>query len=76
MKAKEDIKRFREMGAADLKQTISSAREELMNFRFRKASGQLPNSASVQTLRRQVARAETILKETELKASSSKGSTK
>jgi large subunit ribosomal protein L29 len=63
MKSGEERKRFRSMDAAELEQTISSAREELMNFRFRRSSGQLPSPAAVKTLRRQIARAETIRKE-------------
>ena len=36
---------------------------ELLNLRFRKAGGQLENTARVRTLRRDVARVETILRE-------------
>ena len=63
MKSAEQIKRFREMSVQELRQTLSSHREEMMNYRFRKASGQLPNSSAVEAVRRQIARAETVLKE-------------
>lgn len=63
MKSAEELKRFREMSVQELRQTLSSHREEMMNFRFRKASGQLPNSSAVANVRKQVARAETVLRE-------------
>ncbi len=63
MKRGEQIKKFRGMDAGELRQTITSAREELMNFRFRKATGRLPSPALVHSLKRQIARAETILNE-------------
>jgi len=38
-------------------------RDELFNTRIRKTTGQLENTAKLRTLRRDIARAETILRE-------------
>jgi large subunit ribosomal protein L29 len=45
---------------------IESAKEELFNLRFQLATGQLDNTTRVKELKRDVARAATVLREREL----------
>jgi large subunit ribosomal protein L29 len=40
----------------ELKQSLTDLRKEAFNFRFRKATGQLENTAQVRTVRRDIAR--------------------
>lgn len=51
---------------AELANLLDDSYQELFNLRFQKASGQLRNPARVGVVRRQVARAKTILREREL----------
>lgn len=59
----EDI---RELGDADIEQRIEEAQEELFRLRFRSATQMLENPMLVRTLRRDIARMKTILREREL----------
>lgn len=63
MKAKEELKEFRSLSALEIAERIRSTRQEMMNLRFRKASGQLAQSAQVSVLRRRIARLNTVLSE-------------
>jgi large subunit ribosomal protein L29 len=47
---------------------IESAKEELFNLRFQLATGQLDNTTRLRELKRDVARAATVLRERELDA--------
>lgn len=57
MKAKE----IRTLAAEEIKAKIADAREELMKFRFQQVTGQLTDTSRLRTLRREIARMETIL---------------
>ncbi len=59
MKAKE----WRELALDELEAKTSQLRGELFTARIRKETGQLENTAKLRTLRRDIARAETILRE-------------
>ena len=59
MKAKE----LRALAPAELVQKIDETRMELFNFRVKQATGQLENTAMLKTLKRDIARMETILGE-------------
>ncbi len=59
----EDI---RELGEADIEQKIEEAEEELFRLRFRSATQLLENPMLVRSLRRDIARMKTILREREL----------
>jgi large subunit ribosomal protein L29 len=61
MKA-EDI---RKMAAEEIRTKIVDAREEMMKLRFQQVTGQLTDSSRLTFLRRDIARMETILRETE-----------
>ncbi len=64
MKAKE----LKELTIDELNAKIKELSEELFNLRFRHAIGQLENPASLKNVRKDIARAKTILKEKELQA--------
>jgi large subunit ribosomal protein L29 len=46
-----------------LKASLVDLRKEAFNLRFRKASGQLENTARVREVRREIARIQTVLNE-------------
>jgi len=46
-----------------LKTELTTLRKEAFNLRFRKASGQLENTARVRQVRREIARIKTVLNE-------------
>jgi large subunit ribosomal protein L29 len=60
---------FRNMNADQLKDELVKLRKEQFNMRFQKATGQLEKTARIRTVRRSIARINTILGE---KAQSSK----
>ena len=55
----------RDMSTDDIKIRIAEAQEELFRLRFRGATQQLENPALIKSLRRDVARMRTILRERE-----------
>jgi large subunit ribosomal protein L29 len=57
---------LRELPDAELVSRIESAKEELFNLRFQLATGQLDNTARMKELKRDVARAATLLREREI----------
>ena len=59
MKASE----LRSLTADELVRKSREMRDELFNARIKKTTGQLENTAKLRTLRRDIARAETILQE-------------
>jgi len=63
MKANE----IRNLTTAEVEQQIQSLKEELFNLRFQSATGQLENTVQLSKVRKDIARAKTILRERELK---------
>ena len=59
---------LRELPDEELTARIESAKEELFNLRFQLATGQLDNTSRLKELKRDVARAATLLRERELDA--------
>ncbi len=57
---------LRELPDEELMARIESANEELFNLRFQLATGQLDNTARIKDLKRDVARAATLLREREI----------
>ena len=57
---------FRELDNAELQARLKDAKEELFNLRFQKATGQLTNTKRVSTVKRDIARIYTVLREREL----------
>ena len=62
MKASE----LRNLTTAEIEQKVASYKEELFNLRFQLATGQLDNPSRIKEVRRNIARAKTILREREL----------
>lgn len=59
MKASE----FRNLTSAEIEQKISGYKEELFNLRFQLATGQLDNPTRIRDVRKEIARAKTIIHE-------------
>ncbi|MBI1855480.1 MAG: 50S ribosomal protein L29 [Chloroflexi bacterium] len=59
MKAEE----IRKMSAEEIRSKLSDTREEIMKLRFQQVSGQLTDTCRLRFLRRDVARMETLLKQ-------------
>jgi large subunit ribosomal protein L29 len=55
----------RKLAAQELRSKIQDAREEMMKLRFQQVTGQLTDTSRLKILRRDIARMETILLETE-----------
>ena len=64
--ASEDIAALRDLDETDLVTRLQDAKKELFNLRFQSATGQLDNNARLRTVRRDIARIYTILREREL----------
>ncbi|GGH71679.1 50S ribosomal protein L29 [Paenibacillus silvae] len=62
MKASE----FRNLTSAEIEQKIVGFKEELFNLRFQLATGQLDNPTRIRDVRKEIARAKTIIREREL----------
>ena len=67
MKANE----IRDLDTEELHSRISELKEELFNLRFQLATGQLDNHRRMKTVRREVARIRTILRERDFAAAAS-----
>ena len=61
MKAKE----IRNLSAEEIKAKVADTRHELMNLRFQQVTGQLTDTSRLRALRRDIARMETILADTQ-----------
>lgn len=57
---------LRSQNNAELARKLDDAYQELFNLRFQRATGKLANTARFQTVRRDIARIKTILREREL----------
>ena len=56
MKAKE----IRELSVAEMDKKLRESREELLHLNMRKSAGQVENTAKIRSLRKVIARIETI----------------
>ena len=57
---------LRELNDADLVDRLKESKEELFNLRFQMATGQLDNNRRLRTVRREIARVYTVMREREL----------
>ena len=64
MKARE----LRELSVEELEERAKEAGRELFNLRFQKATGQLGNTAMLQTTKRNLARVKTVIREIQISA--------
>ena len=61
-----DIKDIRKLSDADLKKKIISTKEELFTKRMQQANGTLEHPTELRSLRKDVAKMKTVLKEREI----------
>jgi large subunit ribosomal protein L29 len=61
MKAEE----IRKLAPGEIRTKLTDSREELMKLRFQQVTGQLTDTGRLRSLRRDIARMETLLKESE-----------
>ena len=59
---------MRQMDNAALEAKVKELKAELFNLRFQLATGQLENTMAIQNVRRDIARAKTLIRQNELKA--------
>ncbi len=57
---------LRELTTAEIEQKVNGFKEELFNLRFQLATGQLDNPHRIRNLRKDIAKAKTVLREREL----------
>ena len=57
---------FRELDNAELETRLKDAKEELFNLSFQNATGQLTHNRRIGTVKRDIARIYTVLREREL----------
>jgi len=57
---------MRELGAEELVSRLLEAKEELFNLRFQMATGQMDNNRRLRTVRHDIARIYTVMREREL----------
>ena len=55
---------LRNLKSGEIETKLSDAREELMKLRFQQVTGQLTDTSRLRILRREIARMQTILRET------------
>ncbi|WP_101525243.1 MULTISPECIES: 50S ribosomal protein L29 [Nocardioides] len=66
MSDKMSVNTLDELGAEDLETKLREAKEELFNLRFQSATGQLDNNGRLRTVKKDIARIYTVLREREL----------
>ena len=57
------VKEIRELTTAEMLDKEKQLKEELFNFRFQLATGQLENTARIKEVRQSIARIKTVLRE-------------
>ena len=57
---------LRELNSEELTTRLREAKEELFNLRFQMATGQLTNNRRLRTVKRDIARTYTVIREREL----------
>ena len=61
------VNTLRDLSTAELEKKVDNLNEELFNLRFQMATGQLENPMKIKEIRKDIARAKTVLRERELK---------
>jgi large subunit ribosomal protein L29 len=59
------VEEIRKLAAAEIRTKLDDSREEMMKLRFQQVTGQLTDTSHLRVLRRNIARMETILRQTE-----------
>lgn len=66
MKTKDYVKKLNGLTADQLLDREKDLKEQLFNLRFQLATGQLENTANLKTVRKNIARVKTVLRQQEL----------
>ncbi len=61
------VKALRDLSTAELEKKVVDLKEELFNLRFQMATGQLENPMKIKEIRKDIAKAKTVLREREIK---------
>lgn len=61
-----ELKKLREMTEVELTAELDKMKKELFNLRFQHVTGQLENPVKMREVRKDIARAKTIIREKEL----------
>ena len=61
------VKVLRDLRTAELEKKVVDLKEELFNLRFQMATGQLENPMKIKEIRKDIAKAKTVLREREIK---------
>ena len=61
------ITEIRELSAAELNEKLAECKKELFNLRFQLAINQLENPMRIRTVKKDIAKIKTVLRELELK---------
>jgi large subunit ribosomal protein L29 len=64
-----ELSEFRASDAAKVKEELLALKKEQFNLRFQQATGQMEKTSRVREVRRQIARAQTVLREKQPKQS-------
>ena len=59
------VQEVRKMAVEEIRTKIADSREEMMKLRFQQVTGQLTDTSYLRVLRRNIARMETILRQSE-----------
>ena len=59
---------LRDLSYEELKTKLAESKQELFNLRFQVATNQLDNTARIETVRRDVARISTVMRQQEIEA--------
>jgi len=59
------VEDIRKLATEEIRSKLSDAREEMMKLRFQQVTGQLTDTSHLRVLRRDIARMESILRESE-----------
>ena len=68
MKRRDKIVKYRDMTSKELDGTLNDLKNELFNLRFQLATGQLENPLKLKSVKKDIARVNSILRERELQA--------
>ena len=61
------VNALRDLSTAELEKKVVDLKDELFNLRFQMATGQLENPMKIKEIRKDIAKAKTILREREIK---------
>ena len=65
MKINEFVEDLRTKSAAELNEELVAAKKELFNLRFQNATNQLDNTSRIKEVRKNIARIQTVITETQ-----------